>query len=63
MVKNEKKQLAKKIREFTSNRRLINLNVKDQKESIQKSTSALFKETGTVFNALRTRTISIPPKT
>ena len=63
MVKNEKEQLANKIRELTSNRRLINLNVKGEKESVQSSASALFKETGTVFNALRTRTISIPPKT
>ena len=63
MVKNEKKQLAKKIREFTSNRRLINLNVKGEKESVQNSASAPFKETGTVFNAFRTRTISVPPKT
>ena len=50
------------IKNENSNRRLINLNVKEEKERVQNSALASLKETETVFNALRSRTISIPPK-
>ena len=50
------------IKNENSNRRLINLNVKEEKERVQNSALAPLKETETVFNALRSRTVSIPPK-
>ena len=50
------------IKNENSNRRLINLNVKEEKERVQNSALAPLKETETVFNALRSRTISISPK-
>ena len=60
MVKNEQEQLANKIREFISNTRPINSNVKKEKGSIQNSTLALLKRREMVFNAFTSRTISMP---